>query len=184
MAILGGAYYAPSTSGVLSSEILDDPFNSFTSEITNGDFLLHPQLTNIITDTHLDRSHGSNNETRYGRIFGFLARLVAITNISQAKAIAAEEATFVAIDENQLVTVFGEGSAYFLKPLATPETLADAQALVWNNSQQAVEVHKINASVDANFDLSTWSITGETPEYWYSSDGYTGFSCNGCITEN
>lgn len=107
-----------------------------------------------------------------------------MTNISQAKAIAAEEATFVAIDENQLVTVFGEGSAYFLKPLAAPETLADAQALVWNNSQQAVEVHKIDTSIEANFDLSTWSITGETPEYWYSTGGYAGFNCNGCITEN
>jgi len=183
MAILGQAYYAPDNSGALSSEMLNDPFNSNSQTIGNADFLLHPQLENVITDTHLDRSHGKNNETRYGRLFGFLSRLTLNVGI-HARGIGADEATFIAIDENNMVDIYGLGNAYFLRPIATPETIEQGEALIWNNSQQAVEVFTLDSNTAQSFDLANWSITGITPDYWYTNDGLSGFNCNGCTLNN
>jgi cyanophycinase len=55
MAILGDYYYAPDHQGVLSSEILNDPFHYNTETIHRTDFIRVPYLQRVITDTHLDR---------------------------------------------------------------------------------------------------------------------------------
>ena len=117
LAILGDYYYAPAREGLLSSEILNDPFHENTQDIYRSNFLQVPFLKHVITDTHLDRCNDRHPETRYGRIFGLMARITL--HEYQTYGIALEEGAFVAIDENGIATVFGNGSdrgqdAYFL----------------------------------------------------------------------
>ncbi|GAA4823089.1 GEVED domain-containing protein [Algivirga pacifica] len=189
MAILGGAYYAPASSGILSSEILDDPYHpNTTNSIFYNDFLEVPYLENVITDTHLDRVHGSGNENRYGRIFGLLARTTADTNTENRYAIGCDEGTFVGIDANGIARVFGDGgtsqyptNAYFVQAnCSTPETISNGSPLVWNNGGAAAKVYVIQGSVNGNgnsFDLNDWtSVSGGGWMDWFTSNGYSGFN--------
>jgi cyanophycinase-like exopeptidase len=131
MAILRDYYYAPAHEGVLSSEILNNPFHHNTKDIYRSDFIQVPILKNVITDTHLDRIDDEHPETRYGRLFGFLARIVhAQNNQLPVFGIGLEEGAFVAIDEKGIAQVFGNGTtqgqdAYFLQTNgAVPEQQA------------------------------------------------------------
>jgi len=67
MAILGDFYYAPTHEGVLSSEILNNPFHFNTKDFYRSDFIRVPFLKKVVTDTHLDRLNQDHPETRYGR---------------------------------------------------------------------------------------------------------------------
>ena len=117
MAILGDYYYAPADVGLLSSEILNDPFHKNTQDIFRSNFLQVPFLKHVITDTHLDRRNDNHPETRYGRIFGLMARIMVAEN-QPVYGIGLEEGAFVAIDENGIAQVFGNDTdqgqdAYF-----------------------------------------------------------------------
>ncbi|WP_063850769.1 GEVED domain-containing protein [Flammeovirga sp. SJP92] len=189
MAIMGGSYYAPETSGILSSEILNNPYHPYTSNsLFYNDFINNPVLTNVITDTHLDRTHGTNNENRYGRAFGLLARTVADNNATARYAIACDEATFVCIDVNGMAKVFGDGGqtqyptkAYFMVVnCAVPETITSGQSLVWNNNNAAVKAYVIQGSTNGNgnsFSLTDWTTaSGGGWLDMYTSNGYNGFN--------
>ena len=76
MAILGEYYYVAAKQGVRSSQILDNPFHDNTKDIYRSDFIKVPFLKQVITDTYLDSTNARNLETRYGRIFGLIARVV------------------------------------------------------------------------------------------------------------
>lgn len=185
LAILGQSYYAPAGTGVLSKEILNNPFHSNTRDINHGDFLLHPQLANTITDTHLDRLTGSGRkaETRHGRVFGFLARTVAAKNNLNVRAIGVEESTLIAVDASGNAKVYGEGRAYFLKPNTYPERIQSGSTLIWNSGGTAVTVYWIQGSRtgSGSFNFGSWTGTGGTQKYWYTSGGYSGFNCQrGC----
>lgn len=181
LAILGQSYYAPNGSSVLTSEILSNPFDSNVNDINHGDFIIHPKLANLITDSHLNRAHGSNNENRYGRVFGFLARSVADTGNSSARAIGIENATLVAISPNGNAQVFGEGNAYFLQANSYPEQVTQGSELIWNNAGKATDVYKISGSRNGSgsFNLSNWSGSGGIHQNWFSTGGENGFSCLG-----
>ncbi|AWL12891.1 Cyanophycinase [Saliniradius amylolyticus] len=185
LAILGQSYYAPANLGVLSKEILDDPYHSNTQDINHGDFLQHPQLSEVITDTHLDRvtGNGRKAETRHGRTFGFLARSVQDRGTLTARAIGVEEGTFVALDSNSVATVYGEGAAYFMQPNSYPERITAGSTLIWDNSGQAATVYKIQGDANGNgsFDLNSWSGSGGNSTDWYTTGGYDNFNCqSGC----
>jgi cyanophycinase-like exopeptidase len=185
MAILGDYYYAPAHESLLSSEILNNPFHRNTNDIYRSDFIRVPFLKNVITDTHLDRPLGDNDETRYGRIFGLLARVVHDNNNQlPSYAIGLEEGAFIAIDENGIANVFGNGEAegedaYFLQTNGTlPEQIQVDFPLIWNNNGQAVKVYKISGTPKGHgqFDLKNWSnAAGGTWEYWYTTGGIDGF---------
>jgi cyanophycinase len=184
MAILGDYYYAPAHQGVLSSEILNDPFHHNTKDIYYSDFIKVSILKNVITDTHLNRIAQDNPETRYGRIFGFLARVVHEKGLP-AVGIGLEEGAFVAIDENGIAQVFGNGTkqgqdAYFLQTNgAIPEQIQPGLPLIWNNNGQAVKVYKISGTPEGSghFDLNNWSIaSGGSWEYWFTTGGMSGFT--------
>ncbi|MDJ0660289.1 MAG: cyanophycinase [Crocosphaera sp.] len=184
MAILGEYYYAPEFDGVLSSEILEDPFARNTDDIDRGDFLDIPVLKDTITDTHLDRLDPSRGytETRYGRMFGFLARVVD-DNSFPSYAIGAEEGAFIAIDENGIATVFGNGTtrgadAYFLQAETRPEKLREDEPLVWDGDGKAVKVYRIQGTPKGSgqFNLNDWkSAEGGQWGYWYTRYGNAGF---------
>ena len=183
MAILGDYYYAPCLEGVLSSEILNDPFHHNTHDIYRSDFLKVPFLKNVITDTHLDRCNDNHPETRYGRIFGFMARIMVAEN-QPVYGIGLEEGAFVAINENGIATVFGNDSdrgqdAYFLQTNgAAPEQLEPELPLIWDNNGRAVKVYKIQGTPKGSglFDLNNWlTASGGSWEYWFTTAGYSGF---------
>ena len=183
MAILGGGYYAPAASGVLSSEILNNPYNSnMTNSVFYDDFLQIPYLSNVITDTHLDRTHGNNNENRYGRLFGLLARSVADKSSTNRYAIGCEEGTFVCVESNGVAKVYGgSSSAYFARVnCVAPETIQSGNALIWNNSGAAVKVYVIQGSSNGSgnsFNLNNWSTaSGGGWMNWLTSGGYNGFN--------
>ncbi|MGM3307908.1 cyanophycinase [Anabaena sp. WFMT] len=187
MAILGDYYYAPSHRGVQSSEILNDPFHHNTKDIYRSDFIKVPFLKNVITDTHLDRINKNHSETRYGRLFGLLARVVHDSNQLSVFAIGLEEGAFVAIDEKGIAKVFGNGSgkgedAYFLKTNGiVPEQIKHNLPLVWNNNGKAVKAYKIAGTPagSGQFDLNNWSTaSGGTWEYWFTNGGNSGFKRN------
>ncbi|NES21436.1 MAG: cyanophycinase [Symploca sp. SIO3E6] len=183
MAILGDYYYAPSRRGLLSSEILDDPFHENTQDILRSDFLQIPFLKNVITDTHLDRYNDDHPETRYGRIFGLMARIIQDSN-QPVYGIGLDEGAFVAIDDKGMAKVFGNASeqgqdAYFLQTNgAPPEQIESGEPLIWDNNGQAVKVYKIQGTPEGSglFDLNNWLIaSGGTWEYWFTTGGYSGF---------
>lgn len=185
MAILGDYYYAPAHQGVLSSEILNDPFHHNTKDIYHSDFIKVPILKNVITDTHLDRINKEHPEPRYGRLLGFLARIIYEKgNQLPALGIGLEEGAFVAIDENGIAQVFGNGTskgqdAYFLQTNgAVPEQIQPNLPLIWNNNEQAVKVYKISGTPQGSghFDLKNWTnALGGSWEYWFTTGGMSGF---------
>jgi len=185
MAILGDYYYAPAHAGILSSEILNDPFHHNTKDIYRSDFIKVPILKQVITDTHLDRVNEDHPETRHGRLLGFLARIVHDTsNAFPVYGIGLEEGAFVAINEKGIAKVFGNGStqgqdAYFLQTLGhAPEQIQPGLPLIWNWNGQAVKVYKISGTPkgSGHFDLTNWSqATGGHWEYWFTTGGAAGF---------
>ena len=184
MAILGDYYYAPDHQGILSSEILNDPFHYNTQTIHRSDFIKISYLKRVITDTHLDRMNTSNPETRYGRLLGLLAKLIHEDNNQLTTyAIGLEEGAFVAIDEKGIVRVFGNGTnigqdAYFLQTNgAVPEQIEPGWPLIWNNEGKAVKVYRIPGTPEGSghFDLNDWSsASGGEWAYWYTVGGKSG----------
>jgi cyanophycinase-like exopeptidase len=179
MAILGDYYYVPAHEGLLSSEILNDPFHHNTKDIYHSDFIKVPILKQVITDTHLDRIDEDRLETRYGRLFGFLARVVNENgNQLPVYGIGLEESAFVAIDEKGIAKVFGNGTtkgqdAYFLQTQgAAPEQIQPGLPLIWHHHGQAVKVYRISGTPEGSghFDLNNWSqASGGSWEYWFTT---------------
>ena len=183
MAILGEYYYSPRGKGLVSSEILDDPFHPNTDDINGRDFIDIPILRNTITDTHLDRLRFPQyKETRYGRILGLLARVVD-DNSLPSYAIGAEEGAFIAIDEDGIATVFGNGTncgedAYFLRAETEPERIKKGRPLIWKNDRKAVKVYRIQGTPEGSgqFNLNDWeSGKGGESGYWYTRYDNAGF---------
>ncbi|NET39804.1 MAG: cyanophycinase [Cyanothece sp. SIO1E1] len=184
MAILGDYYYAPDHQGVLSSEILNDPFHYNTQTLHRSDFIRIPYLQRVLTDTHLDRMNRQNPETRYGRLLGLLARVIYDDGDQlNHYAVGLEEGAFVAIDDQGIARVFGNGTqigqdAYFLQPNgALPEQIEPGWPLIWNNDGKAVKVYRISGTPEGSgsFDLKDWSTaSGGTWEYWYTTGGKSG----------
>lgn len=186
MAILGGNYYAPACQGLLSSEILDDPFHPNTRNLNSGDFLQVPFLEEVITDTHLDRLVPRQYpEKRYGRIFGFLARIVDDNGGHlPAYGIGLEEGALVTIDERGIATSYGNGQrrgedAYFLKTNGfLPERIEAGRSLIWDGDGKAVAAYHLAGTPEGQgeFDLTDWSTArGGCWEYWYTTGGEDGF---------
>ncbi|MBR8827523.1 MAG: Type 1 glutamine amidotransferase-like domain-containing protein [Gomphosphaeria aponina SAG 52.96 = DSM 107014] len=182
MAILGDYYYAPDHQGVLSSEILNDPYHFNTETIHKSNFLKIPFLERVITDTHLDRINSQNPETRYGRALGLLARVVNENGLNNY-ALCLEEGAFVAIDENGKAQVFGNGTktgqdAYFLQTNgALPEQILPGWPLVWDNEGKAVKVYSIPGDRHGSgyFNLNNWQDAhGGKWEYWFTFGGKSG----------
>lgn len=194
LAILGDSYYVPARQGVLSSEILKDPFHPNTKDIYHGDFLKIPILNHVITDSHLDRFDPPKyRETRYGRLFAFLARVVH-DNCQQlpSYAIGLENGAFVGI-EGGIAKVFGNGAeqgadAYFLQTNGVaPEKIERGFPLVWNNNGKAVKVYRIpgTPSGSGSFNLKDWSTaSGGNWEYWSTDGTENGFTGPPLIPEN
>lgn len=193
MMIVAESWYAPLTLGVLSSEILDDPFHPFTQEIGRGGMFYSDWLQRVIVDTHLDREHGAADENRYARLFGLLARSIADQNGRlPAYAIGAEEGAFIAIDSHGDVQVFGNGEAagadgYFLQSDGLgPDRIMPGEPLLWTS--RPVKAYRIAGTSQGSglFALDGWlQAEGGVWLDWSTSGGSSGFnylggSCSAC----
>lgn len=176
MAIQGEAYFAALNGSIRSAEALANPFDSKLT-LGGGDFLRHPLLRNVITDTHYD------NRDRRGRQLAFLARAMKDFGI-MPKGIACNENTAVCIDTNGYARVFGKGAelnnfAYFLQAncendLVGPEICTPGKPLHWARQNAAVRVLKVPGQPDGSMglDLNDWSsATGGSWENWWVDQG-------------
>ncbi|MEO6037788.1 MAG: T9SS type A sorting domain-containing protein, partial [Saprospiraceae bacterium] len=171
MAIQGGAYFAALNGSVTSLEALTNPYNPYLT-LSNDDFLDHPDLQHVITDTHYD------NPDRRGRHLTFLARLTQDFGF-RALGIACEEFTAVCIDSAGQARVFGSypqyiDYAYFLQVNCTgdfaPETCFSGQPLHWQRDSAAVWVYRTPGRSDgsATFNLRDWKtgLGGQWQRWW------------------
>ena len=177
MAVLGEAYYTPSSLGVVSDEALSDPYHPYMDVIGKGDFLEAPYLQDLITDTHFDQRE------RAGRTMTFLARIAEDWGV-RGRGIAANEYTAICVDESGTARAFGdypeyeEDMVYFLQincpePF-NPEICAPGQALHWLRNEQAVKVYRAPATPEGEhtFTLTDFlSGQGGFWEDWYVDQG-------------
>ncbi len=178
MAIQGDAYFAAMNGSITSTEALQNPYDT---KMTIGyhDFLNHPRLAGVITDTHYD------NPDRRGRHVAFMARLVKDFGI-RAYGIACEEYTAVCIDSAGIGHIFGkyptrEDYVYFMQTTCEddfmPELCSTGLPLHWERNQAALKVVKIPARNDGSttFDLNDWKTSlGEGAawgNWWVSANG-------------
>ncbi len=167
-AILSQLYFAAREGSVTSDEALANPYDKRV-DIGRNDFLVHPLLTNTITDQHYAE------RDRQGRHLAFLARAVADWNL-QPRGIGVDEKTAVCAALDGAVTVFGQGNAYFLQAMGTkPERCQTNQSLTWNGDGKAVRVTTLAGSVAdrVGFNLLTFQPTSDDAKttYWYAENG-------------
>jgi len=177
MAILGQAYYAPAALGITSEEALSDPYHPFMDTLGYDDFLQMPYLQGLVTDTHFEQ------RDRQGRTLVFMARLAERIQ-ARSYAIACNDYTAVAVDENGLARAFGEYPEYpedqvfFLQANCQddflPEVLNKGEPLSWERQGAAVKVYRVPATENGEhtFDLTDWqTASGGNWENWYVEDG-------------
>jgi cyanophycinase-like exopeptidase len=178
MAIQGAAYFSAANGTVLSGEALANPYDERVA-VGYGDFLDHPHLVDVITDTHFD------DPDRKGRTTTFLARLYEAHGI-RGRAIACDELTAVCIDTMGIAQVFGQyasgdqGYAYFVQvncedPIG-PELLASGTPLTWKRNNAALKSCRIPGTLtgDNKFDLNDWRTaigTYNWQNWWVNSGG-------------
>ena len=176
MAILGHYAYLPATLGVTSEEALANPFHPYMENITTENFLNIPYLDGVITDTHFDQRE------RAGRTVSFLSRLVGDGLLP--RAIAVNEYTAVAIDEDGLAWVYGDypaydDYAYFMQTNCNaddimPERLQSNEPLHWSIERAALKVYRVagNSAGSRYFDLNSWNDgRGGSWQDWWVDNG-------------
>ncbi|QKJ64134.1 GEVED domain-containing protein [Flavobacterium sp. M31R6] len=166
-AIQGKYYFTAATTSVLSADALANPYNSGVT-IGVNDFISHPILNNVITDTHYD------NPDRRGRQTTFLARMWKDQGAGlNAKGIGIYENAAVCIDQNGIAKIFAPATtnfAYFyqIESNSTPETVTSGSPLTWNNSGKGVKIVKIagDPTGTTSFDLHNWITTSGSNAAW------------------
>lgn len=176
MAILGEFFYAPSGTSATSLVALATPFHPTLDGLGSGNFIDHPVMEQVITDSHYAQRN------RQGRHFVFMARLAALT-AERVYGIACNESTAVAIDEQRMARVFGEfpqyaDHAYFLQTNCEadflPELLQPGSPITWNRGMAAVKVYKLPGTTGGSnwFDLNSWlEGSGGSWEHWWANNG-------------
>ena len=126
---------------ITSANALSNPF-SFSMTLSHDDFLTHPYLLDVITDTHYD------DPDRRGRHVAFMAQM-SNWGVAQPLGIACNEYVAVAIDENGFARCFWDNSEYdeYVMILrhgcyspGGPEVLDPWAYPTWNRSKQALFV--------------------------------------------
>lgn len=160
MAIQGGSYFSAQNGTVTSTTALSNPFD-INVTVDHTDFINHPILDKVITDTHYD------NPDRRGRHTVFLARMQQDFG-THVKGIACDEYTAVCVDANGIANVYGEypsydDFAYFIQTNCelssiTPENLSASTPLDWDLNGQALKVFKAHGTINGStsFNLNDW----------------------------
>lgn len=180
LAVLGQFDFAALRGSVTSTQALGDPYNKYMTLdpsplSTTGGFIAPAALSNTITDSHLD------SRDRMGRLFAFVARLVAPSGpnnslgcaggILTGDANTTTGARGIGLDVETALLVQGNGphqpvtarrvtnvsttsasAVYFVRPLAPPTLCASNQPL----TMRTVEVRRLDNS-NTTFNLTDWS---------------------------
>lgn len=195
MAIQGQAYFDASIASITSSTALMNPYSSQLT-LGNNDFIHHPFLKRVITDTHYD------NPDRRGRHSTFIARL-SNDSLMPYYGIACDEYTAVCIDQNGIAKVFGgfptyNDNAYFIRVNCDlpnlPETCVTGTPLTWNRSNKALKVYAIKGDSlgTGTFNLNNWQTgSGGIWQDWYVINGTINYNatasaplCTTSLTES
>jgi cyanophycinase-like exopeptidase len=178
MAILGQAYFSALNGTITSEPAMQSPYSPLIT-LGFGDFIEHPDLGGVITDTHYDA------RDREGRHLTFMARLLVDYGILPL-GIAAEEYTAVCIDSSGWARVFGsfpdeEDYAWFIQTNCSlsdpgPEVCDAASPLTWNRGNQALVVYQLPGDINGSgyFNIRDWRTTtgmGGTWHRWWVDAG-------------
>jgi cyanophycinase len=150
LAILGQYVYTAELGTIDATAALKNPYQSHLTLV--NDFLSLPNMGGIITDSHFV------TRDRMGRTVTFLARIVKDGWAAQARGIAVEQGTTLAVEPSGHVTFFGAGGAYFLRTAHAPEVCQKGSPLTFTG----VEVYRLSSS-SSTFDIGTWTGHGGTP---------------------
>jgi cyanophycinase len=165
-AIMGEYVYTGENGSVISTEALENPFDSKLT-VRKSTLINHPFLRNTITDQHFSQRN------REGRLVAFMARISAESTLP-IRAIAVDEKTAVLIDSNGGIQIVGQNDAYFLEQSEmAPEILSQGVPLTWDLNESAVKVFRANASVNlSNLKLMNWEF--DWTNYWFVQKGELG----------
>ena len=143
MAILGGEIYVPpmNEDGVRSAEAMSNPLDVLPrSRFSGQPFLKIPYLDGIYLETHFTA------RKRLGR----MSAILAMSNTAN-RAIMADEATSLSIDDKGIGTVMGKGRIYFAE-LTTRKPKPRTNSPLTTGDIKVVALKENN-----QFDLSNWS---------------------------
>jgi cyanophycinase-like exopeptidase len=178
MAILG-QHYHPGGAPEHNSGLLDPS----RTEIGQN-FVTAPWLRHTVTEPHFTAGTTGavgtvDNPKRAGRVTAFLAQMLLGQGVAwpEARAIAVDNDTAVAIADNGVAQVFSQpgrsGQALFVRPTAAPERLVAGSPLTWNAAGQALAVDEVPGTANGahTFDLGAWRASGGTARQWSVVDG-------------
>ncbi|MEM6292976.1 MAG: cyanophycinase [Myxococcota bacterium] len=113
LAILGEFVFAAYEGTVYPDEVLEDPYNMYTT-MDEGPFAFAP-LQGVVTDSHF------YERDRMGRLLGFMARIAQDGWNPDPVGIGVDEVTALVIDPEGVGTVHGDGFVYVASDGGTPE---------------------------------------------------------------
>ncbi len=175
MAVLGEVVFSAEEGTVWSSEALGNPYHHRVK--LEKDFLEVPFMAQTVTDSHYNRIH-DDGMNRHGRHVAFMARMITDWDMD-ARGVAANEYTAIAVDETGKARVFGhpgyDDYAYFLrKHGGAPEICEQGEPLHWEQNQEAIIAYKIKGDYDGTgwFDMDSWEDgDGGEWQFWYVEEG-------------
>lgn len=112
-AVLGAFVFAAYNDTVYSDEALADPYNQYMQ--LDRDFLALPPLARVVTDTHFAE------RDRFGRLIGFVARVVQDGWSPSPMGIGIDEKTALLVDAAGVGEVVGDGSVYVVHANGMPQ---------------------------------------------------------------
>ena len=89
------------------------------------------------------------------------------------RGIGCDEATAYAVEPDGTGKVFGTNDCFFARATGAPERLTSGQSLTWDLNDQALQVFVVRGTANATntFNLSTFTGSGNTIEYWSANNG-------------
>jgi cyanophycinase len=146
LAVLGEYYFSAEHDSVTSAQALANPFDERV-QVGNG-FLQIAALQGLITDSHF------HARDRMGRTLVFLARMMEVGSLKEARAIAIDERTAVLSEKDGKVVVVGGGTAYFIRVSKKAEICKPGVPL----TARGFEVYAVAAG--GELDLKDWKGKG------------------------
>jgi len=146
-AVLGAFVFAAYNDTVYSDEALEDPYNTYME--LDRDFLSWAPLARVITDTHFaDRD-------RFGRLLGFVARIVQDGWSPNPMGIGVDERTALVVDASGMGEVLGSGSVYLMHANGMPQQCQPGLPLEY----ASLSYHRLQAGDTVSLPDGTTSVT-------------------------
>ncbi|WP_428387627.1 dockerin type I domain-containing protein [Mucisphaera sp.] len=160
LAILGSTSYVARTQSVTSQQALADPYHPRAT--LEHDFLTIPLLNKTVTDSHY------TERNREGRLNAFMARILADTDSTEARAIGVDEGAAITIDRRGDTRYHGPvgRSATLLRTFHRDIDLPAGQPL------DLEPILSYELTTGGSFDLTSWTANAVTASTatWFAYD--------------